>query len=85
MPILHPYIVTRADYFGNDYTSTVYLTTEQARDLIVDGRLLPASVGRSRRLDQLWKDFTSLGKQPGSGYISQEWVERERVKQEEEK
>ncbi len=52
-----PYIVTQTDYFGNDYTSTVYLTDREAKDRIVDGRLLTAAHGRARNYKELWRSF----------------------------
>jgi hypothetical protein len=59
------YSVVQADAFGNDYTSNVSLTPQEARDRIVDGRLLSADEGHRRNYARLWEAFKAM--QPGPG------------------
>lgn len=81
MQYLNPYIVTSLDYFGKPYTHTVLLTPQAAAVRIVNGRLLTVAEGNARNYGQLWDRFKALGKQPGSGYVPQGYVEVQSNKQ----
>lgn len=81
MQYLQPYLVTSTDYFGNDYQHTVYLTIQDAADRIVNGRLLTPAQARSRNYKRLWDKFKALEKQPGSGYIPQDYVAKQSEQQ----
>lgn len=74
-----PHIVTRLNWFGIAYTSTVYLTREEARDRIVDGRLLTVAEGNARNMERLWESFKSMEKSEG-GMDTTQWQEREETK-----
>lgn len=80
MTILRPYIVEQLDYFGVPYISTVFLSDTEARDRIVDGRLLTVAEGKARNIERLWALFKDRVQQPGGSY-NKEWVEREEIKE----
>lgn len=81
--MLHPYTVTQTDYHGTDYTATMYLTREQARDRIVDGRLITPAAGRARNYQRLWGSFKSLAWSEGGRTDTGAWVSRNVIKQQE--
>lgn len=84
MEIISPHIVTSTDYHGADYQHTVWLSAKEARDRIVDGRLLSKSQGEARNYARLWDTFKDREQSQG-GMDTKAWEERELVKLEIEK
>lgn len=79
------YEVIQTDAQGNDYTSEVLLSPQEARDRIVNGRLLSAAEGRQRNYARLWEEFKAIQSGLGGGSNDTAWQSQNLLNQAKEK